>query len=203
MWVRVVLTTLVLLAVTWAGVALEVFHHGGTWLIWVSVLLMVVAVPFVARDRMLVVLGVFAAGLHLVMIFGAGPALVGGVVLTTRGEQVQATVTGYTDSWTSAQFDPPSKYTRHALAVVTPDGQHGIVADDGNRPGDRVTVVADPRGGVDPHRPDEVDFGVGLGVAAVDLLMVFGLSLQAGRTWRKATTEVFPSKREGSDHELG
>ncbi|TDP96539.1 hypothetical protein [Labedaea rhizosphaerae] len=192
MWLRIALTTLVLAAVTWLGVALNVFHvGGGTLLIWLSALLVLVLPPIVARSAGVAVLGVFAAGIHLVMIFGAGLTVVDGLVLQTRGVHVQAAVTGYTDHWTAAQFTPPSKYTKNALVVVTPDGQHGIVAVDGDRPGASVEVVEDPQAAVDLHRPDEVDFTVGLVVGLIDLLMIFGLACYAGRTARKG--RVSPS----------
>jgi hypothetical protein len=93
--------------------------------------------------------------------------------------------TGYTDHWTAEQFTPPSKYTRNALVVVTPDGQHGIVAVDGNKPGSVVDVVADPAAAVDLHRPDEVAFSVGIGIALVDLLMIFGWVFWADRSRSK------------------
>jgi hypothetical protein len=194
MWPRIALTTLVLVAVTWLGVVLNVFHGGGgTLLIWLSAVLILVLPPIVARDGWVVVLGVFAAGLHLVMIFLGGFPLVSGVVLETRGVHVRALATGYTDHWTAAQFTPENKYTSHALAVVTPDGQHGIVAIGGDRPGASVDVIEDPQAAIDLHRPDEVDFGVGIGVAAVDFLMIFGLAFHAGRLGRKG--RVSPSEK--------
>jgi hypothetical protein len=194
MWLRVTLTTLVLIAVTWLGVVLNVFHGGGgTLVIWLSAVLILVLPPILARDKWVVVLGIFAAGLHLVMIFLAGFSLVSGLVLESRGVQVQASVTGYTDHWTAAQFTPENKYTKNALTVVAPDGQHGIVAIDGAKPGASVAVVEDPKAAVDLHRPDEIDFGVGLGVALVDLLMIFGLCFHAGRLGRKA--RVSPSEK--------
>ncbi|MGW4486265.1 hypothetical protein ACWEOE_20770 [Amycolatopsis sp. NPDC004368] len=194
LWVRTVLATLGLVAVTWIGVALTVFHGtGGTLLIWVSAGLILVIPAILARSGAFVLLSIFVAGIHLVMIFMAGLTAVDGFVLETRGVQVQATATGYTDHWTAAQFTPPSKYTRQALAVVTPDGQHGIVAVDGDKPGSVVAVVADPAAAVDLHRPDEVDFTVGVVVGAIDLLMVFGWVFWAGRSrtrLRRSSGEV-------------
>ena len=191
-WLRILLTTFVLAAVTWLGVTRTAFHDGGgTLLIWLSAVLVLVVPPIVARSAGVAVLGVFAAGIHLVMVFGAGLTAVDGFVLQTRGVHVQAAVTGYTDHWTAAQFSPPSKYTKNALAVVTPDGQHGVVAVDGARPGQTVEVVEDPQAAVDLHRPDEVDFVVGIVVGAIDLLMIFGLAVYAGRTGQKG--RVSPS----------
>jgi hypothetical protein len=185
-WVRAVLTTLVLLAVTWLGVALDVFHHGGgTLVVWISAALILVVPPILARDGWIAVLGVFVAGLHLVMIFMTGFSAIDGLILETRGVRVQATATGYARSWTAEQFTPPSKYTRNALAVVTPDGQHGIVAVNGDKPGAAVEVVADPAAAVDLHRPDEIDFGVCIGTAAVDLVMIFGWVFFAARSRSK------------------
>ncbi|MEV0072070.1 MULTISPECIES: hypothetical protein [unclassified Amycolatopsis] len=44
------------------------------------------------------------------------------------------TSTAEPDSWTAEQFTPPSKYTKNAMVVVTPDGQRGVVAVDGDKP---------------------------------------------------------------------
>ncbi|MEV6900540.1 hypothetical protein [Amycolatopsis sp. NPDC051372] len=159
------------------------FHgSGGTLLIWISAALILVIPAILARSGVFVLLSIFIAGIHVVMIFMAGLTAVDGFVLQTRGVQVQATSTGYTDRWTAAPFTPPSKYTRHALAVVTPDGQHGVVAVNGDKPGSVVDVVADPAAAVDLHRPDEIDFGVGIVIAAIDLLMIFGWVYWAGRS---------------------
>ncbi|WP_326566387.1 hypothetical protein VSH64_31530 [Amycolatopsis rhabdoformis] len=182
-WVRTVLVTLALVAVTWLGVGLNVFHRGGgTLLIWLSAALILVVPAILARSGVFVGLSVFVAGIHLVIVFMAGLAAVDGFVLETRGVQVQATATGYTDHWTAAQFTPPSKYTKHALAVVAPDGQHGIVATNGDKPGSLIPVIADPAAAVDLHRPDEVDFTVGLVCGLVDALMIFGWVYWAGRS---------------------
>lgn len=182
-WVRAVLATLLLVAVTWLGVALDVFHgSGGTLVVWLSAVLILVIPAILARDGVIAGLGVFVAGLHLVMIFMTGFSAIDGFVLETRGVQVQATATGYTRSWTEEQFTPPSKYTRDALVVVTPDGQRGIVAVNGDKPGKAVEVVADPAAAVDLHRPDEIDFGVCVGTAVVDLLMIFGWVFHAARS---------------------
>ncbi|WIX75532.1 hypothetical protein QRX50_28935 [Amycolatopsis carbonis] len=185
-WVRTVLTTLALVTVTWLGVVLDVFHRsGGTLLVWISAALILVLPPILARAGWIAVLGAFVAGLHLVMIFMTGFSAVDGLVLETRGVRVQATATGYTDSWTAEQFTPPSKYTKNALVVVTPDGQRGIVAVGGDKPGTAVDVVVDPAAAVDLHRPDEIDFGVCIGVAVVDLLMIFGFVHYAARSRSK------------------
>ncbi|MEV0070211.1 hypothetical protein [Amycolatopsis sp. NPDC050768] len=193
-WVRTVLATLGLLAVTWVGVALTVFHgSGGTLLIWVSAALILVIPAILARSAVFGLLSIFVAGIHIVIIFMAGLTAVDGFVLETRGAQVQATATGYTDHWTAAQFTPPSKYTRNGLAVVTPDGQHGVVAVDGDKPGSVVDVVADPAAAVDLHRPDEVDFTVGIVCGAIDLLMIFGWVHWADRSRsrrRRSANEV-------------
>ncbi|WP_432854698.1 hypothetical protein ACQPXB_20765 [Amycolatopsis sp. CA-161197] len=193
-WVRTVLATLVLAAVTWLGVVLDVFHRsGGTLLIWISAALILVIPAILARDGVFILLSVFVAGIHIVMIFMAGLAAVDGLILETRGVHVRATATGYTDHWTAEQFTPPSRYTRNALAVVTPDGQHGIVAVNGDKPGSVVEVIADPAAAVDLHRPDEVDFIVGLVIGLVDFLMIFGWVYWASRSRsrrRRSSTEV-------------
>ncbi|MEV4598145.1 hypothetical protein AB0K15_12130 [Amycolatopsis sp. NPDC049253] len=198
-WVRTVSVTLGLVAVTWIGVALAVFHGGGgTLLIWVSAALILVVPAILARSGVFILLSTFVAGFHLVMIFMAGLSAVDGFVLETRGEQVRATATGYTDHWTAEQFTPPSKYTREALIVATPDGQHGIVAVDGDKPGSVVDVVADPAAAVDLHRPDEVDFTVGIVVAAIDLLMIFGWVFWAdrSRSRRRRPADEVPAATE-------
>jgi hypothetical protein len=185
-WVRTVLATLGLVAVTWLGVVLDVFHSGGgTLVVWISAALILVVPAILARDGMFVLLGIFAAGIHLVMIFMAGLSAVDGFVLETRGVRTQATATAYTEHWTAAQFTPPSKYTRNALVVVTPDGQHGIVAVNGDKPGSVVEVIADPAAAVDLHRPDEVAFTVGIVIALVDFLMIFGWVFWASRSRSK------------------
>jgi hypothetical protein len=91
-WVRTVLATLVLVAVTWLGVVLDVFHRsGGTLLIWVSAALILVIPAILARSGVFVLLSTFVAGIHIVMIFMAGRSAIDGFVLDTRGVQVQAT----------------------------------------------------------------------------------------------------------------
>ncbi|WP_329060957.1 hypothetical protein [Amycolatopsis sp. NBC_01480] len=181
-WVRTVLTTLVILAATWLGVALDVFQgSGGTLLIWLSAVLILVLPAILARAGVIALLGLFVAGLHVVMIFMTGFSGINGLILETRGVQVQARATGYTTSWTEEQFSAPSKYTRNALVVVTPDGQRGIVAVNGDKPGKTVEVVADPAAVVSLHRPDEIDLGVSVGTAIVDLLMIFGWVCYAAR----------------------
>jgi len=189
-WVRTLLTTFALLAVTWSGAALVVFHRGGgTQLIWLSAALIVVLPAILGRSGWFVVANIFVAGLHLVMVFMTGFALVSGYVLETRGVPMQATATGYSDHWTAVQFTPPSKYTKSALVVVTPDGQRGLVAAEQDKPGSTVEVVADPKKAVDLHRPDEVGFGAGIAFAIVDFLMLFGWVFHTARAGAKSRRE--------------
>ena len=51
----------------------------------------------------------------------------------------------------------------------------------GDKPGQTVEVVADPAAVVSLHRPDEIDFGLCVGTAIVDLLMIFGWVRYAAR----------------------
>ncbi|GAB3384019.1 hypothetical protein [Amycolatopsis echigonensis] len=186
-WARTLLTTLVILAVAWFGVALTVFHRGGgTQLVWLSAALIVVLPAILGRSGIFVVLNLFVAGLHLVMIFMTGSSLIDGYVLETRGVPMRASATGYTDHWTAVQFTPPDKYTKNALVVVTPDGQHGLVAVEHDKPGSTVSVVVDPKKAVDLHRPDEVGFGVGVTFGIVDALMVLGWNFHAARSGAKS-----------------
>ncbi|WP_020657496.1 hypothetical protein [Amycolatopsis benzoatilytica] len=138
------------------------------------------------RSGWFIVPNIFIAALHLVMIFLTGYSLVSGYVLETRGVPVQATATGYSGHWTAVQFTPPSKYTKNALVVITPDGQRGPVAVNHDKPGSTVEVVADPRKAVDLHRPDEVGFGAGLAFGIVDFLMILGWIFHACRSGAKS-----------------
>lgn len=149
-WVRTVLTTLVILAATWLGVALDVFQgSGGTLLIWLSAVLILVLPAILARAGVIALLGLFVAGLHVVMIFMTGFSGINGLILETRGVQVQARATGYTTSWTEEQFSAPSKYTeragrRHAGRAAWHRGRERRQAGQDGRSGRR------PGGGGEP-----------------------------------------------------
>ena len=150
------------------------------WLGWFLVLAVVCSVVVASQlfpdQGLAAIVCCCLAALAAILVFIWIPS----AVLDVRGVKVTAVVTG--------EHVVPGRHRRYDYQLSSVDGRPiaGVLMqyDEAFKPGDRVDVVVDQSGQLDPVTPDEVDGERGLGIAAASLLAVTtALSFGLGSRW--------------------
>jgi hypothetical protein len=135
------------------------FHLVGAPALFVWLLLLVLLGGAIALGRSPAagLAGVLGGGIFLAVLFLSGPALMQSYVLAARGETVTAVTTGVVDgNFVTLGGNQYNKGRGDSISTVRGVPLRGVITDDSDHLGTRLTVVADPRGQVDSRLPADV-----------------------------------------------